>query len=328
MKKRILAILLAATATLSATFGLTACNEGNSQPKWGNEYSFRAAYAQAQELGYAGTLEEFIDMISGKDGKNGADGKDGVGVKQALIDESGHLIILLTNDKEIDCGEVRNIHEHEYGEWATLIEADCIKIGLQMRVCETCGYPEAKFVAKTEHDWSNWYSYTDEEHLRHCGTCKETENAPHDFDEDGFCADCGKYKLILPLEGEIIENFGFTETMEHYQMHQAIDIGADEGAEVVAAMGGTIESIVYNHNLDGTNITIEHPNGLKVKYKFIDVNPELKVGDKVKQGEVIGTVSAACGSEFKLGSHLHLETIKNGLPQNPIDYFFEVFLTE
>ena len=73
MKKVLLTFLLAASAVAACAFGLTACklNAPNEQPKWGSEYSYATAYAQAQELGYAGTLDEFIVMISGKDGTDG-----------------------------------------------------------------------------------------------------------------------------------------------------------------------------------------------------------------------------------------------------------------
>ena len=330
MKKKLLAILLAATATLSATFGLSACNEGNSQPKWGNDYSFRAAYAQAQELGYAGTLEEFIDMISGKDGADGKDGKDGtdgvdgadgsngndgadgVGVKQALIDESGHLIIILTNDKELDCGEVRDIHEHEYGEWISLIETSCIQSGLQIRVCETCGYTEAKILPLTEHSWSDWQADDENDnHSRECSVCGETESAEHNV-VDNVCTDCGQYfeeqvAFIAPLQGEIIKKFGMD--FMAVKMHYGIDISAEEGTAVIAAASGIVENIVLDDKIDGSYITIVHANRVKTTYQFIDVNENLKVGDVVTQGDVIGTVSAAIGSEFRLGPHLHFEII-------------------
>ena len=52
-----------------------------------------------------------VDGINGLDGRPGIDGidgkpgKDGVGIKDAYINEQGHLILVLTNDKEIDCGK-------------------------------------------------------------------------------------------------------------------------------------------------------------------------------------------------------------------------------
>ena len=43
----------------------------------------------------------------GVDGKDGRDGKDGVGIKSARINKSGELILILTNNKKINCGVVK-----------------------------------------------------------------------------------------------------------------------------------------------------------------------------------------------------------------------------
>lgn len=43
----------------------------------------------------------------GRDGKNGLPGKDGTGVKSALVDNRGHLIVVLTNGDRLDAGLVR-----------------------------------------------------------------------------------------------------------------------------------------------------------------------------------------------------------------------------
>ena len=47
------------------------------------------------------------DGVDGKDGRDGKDGKDGVGIKSARINKSGELILILTNNKKINCGVVK-----------------------------------------------------------------------------------------------------------------------------------------------------------------------------------------------------------------------------
>ena len=42
--------------------------------------------------------------IDGKDGRDGIDGVDGVGIKKAAVNDSGHLMIRLTDDTLIDAG--------------------------------------------------------------------------------------------------------------------------------------------------------------------------------------------------------------------------------
>ena len=105
MKRKILVALLAISACVSGAFGLAACDKGNNEThgEWGTDYSVQSAYALAKDLGYTGSLEEFIETISGKDG---ADGKDGVGIDNAYIDEEGCLILVLTDKRTINCGKI------------------------------------------------------------------------------------------------------------------------------------------------------------------------------------------------------------------------------
>lgn len=130
MKKKLLIAAMAITMASACAFGFTACKQ-NSADKWGNSYTYESAYAAAKDLGYDGTLEEFIATISGKDGKDGVDGKDGkdgadgkdgkdgidgVGIKSAYISDDGDLILVLTDDTEINCGKVADIKKDDNTE--------------------------------------------------------------------------------------------------------------------------------------------------------------------------------------------------------------------
>ena len=82
MRKKIMLALLAAITAATCAAGISACYDGKDDDSngWGNVYTVEAAYAEAKELGYAGSLDEFIQAISGKDGQNGQDGKNGMGI--------------------------------------------------------------------------------------------------------------------------------------------------------------------------------------------------------------------------------------------------------
>lgn len=105
-----------------------------------------------------------------------------------------------------------------------------------------------------------------------------------------------------------------------WYFHEAIDMSADAGTQVVSCLDGTVESITRDDYLDGTSITISHKDGVSTVYTFIDVAGNLKVGDKVSRGDVIGTVASPCGKEYLQGSHLHFAVLKNGTAENPADY--------
>ena len=104
MKRNLLLVLLA--IILVGSLVLVACDQTDNDG-WGTVFTYETAYAEAQELGYTGTLQDFIDSIKGKDGENGIDGKDGVGIKSVLVNEQGKLVVTLTNDIVIDCGTVQ-----------------------------------------------------------------------------------------------------------------------------------------------------------------------------------------------------------------------------
>lgn len=128
---------------------------------------------------------------------------------------------------------------------------------------------------------------------------------------------------IQPVEGaqtsvshnEIYEN----KTLNKWYYHRGVDYIADEGAQVRVIADGEITKIHLSENL-GNILTVKHADGVESTYRFIDPASGLKEGDKVKQGQVIGTVSAASGTEAKDGSHLHLEMKIDDKFVNPVNY--------
>ena len=338
MKKatKILALTLTALTFAVSAATVSGCkirdNESNTDDK--PYYDTATVYAQAQELGYKGTLDEFIEMISGKDGtdgtdgkngKDGTDGKDGTGVKSGRIDERGHLILTLTDDSENDCGEiVPPAHEHTFGEWFLIKESDCTTAGLKLRTCE-CGHTESQTISAKGHGDLEWKT-TNTTHTHICSICKaEIDSGEHVF-VDGVC-ECGvaeQVVLSVPVEyTKILNEFGYGMDPSlggTWRWHYGIDYCAPVGTDVVAALEGTVESIVVGDNIEATVITVAHKDNLKTVYQYVNVREGLQVGDKVTRGEVIATVAEASGDEFKLGSHLHFEVLNNGEKVDPEDY--------
>ena len=81
-----------------------------------------------------------------------------------------------------------------------------------------------------------------------------------------------------------------------------------------------IESIYRDDILTGTEITVDHGDGVKTVYRFVTVNEDLTVGAEVKRGECIATVAEATGEEYKDGAHLHFEVKKGGQTIDPAEY--------
>ncbi|MBR7177206.1 MAG: hypothetical protein IKD26_03240, partial [Clostridia bacterium] len=92
MKKRFLLVLL--TIILVGCFALVACQFPVTPPTdddkgWGEVFTLETAYAEAQSLGYTGSLTDFLDSIRGKDGQNGEPGADGIGIKSVAVNSEG-----------------------------------------------------------------------------------------------------------------------------------------------------------------------------------------------------------------------------------------------
>ena len=78
MKRKILITLLSVMATICCVFVLVACDQTEADKSVQEITNVAQAYNVATELGYDGTLEQFIATLRGKDGLDGVDGKDGV----------------------------------------------------------------------------------------------------------------------------------------------------------------------------------------------------------------------------------------------------------
>ncbi len=120
----------------------------------------------------------------------------------------------------------------------------------------------------------------------------------------------------------IIHTFGFyyNATLDCYYEHQGIDISAEAGAAVYATTDGTVQAVYLDDVLSGNQVYLSDGNGLVTVYSFIDPVDGLQAGDTVSAGDVIGTVSAATGSEYKDGAHVHLEVYLDGAAVDPENY--------
>lgn len=120
---------------------------------------------------------------------------------------------------------------------------------------------------------------------------------------------------ILPIEGSVITEFTrdsliYSDTLESWVGHKAIDIAAKEGTVVVAAMDGVIKE-VYEDELWGIVIVIDHGNNLKTRYANLATKEMVKVGISVKKGDHISKVGRTAKIEMLMEPHLHFELMKN-----------------
>ena len=129
--------------------------------------------------------------------------------------------------------------------------------------------------------------------------------------------------FVNPVLGEVIKGFSSTElqysmTMKDMRLHKGVDIAADSGTPVIAAGEGVVTDVSKDAML-GTVVTIDHGNGIVVKYCGLNALPSVKKGDVVDSSKQLGTVDVIpCESVEQ--RHLHLEFYKDGVAVSPLDY--------
>lgn len=122
-----------------------------------------------------------------------------------------------------------------------------------------------------------------------------------------------KAKLPWPVDGPVVGRFGrhFHPVYKNLELppNNGIDIAVSKGADVEAVFKGTVKQVIV---MPGYNqcVLIQHGNYFTFYCKLKTVN--VKAGDKVKTGEVIGNVDTLNGD-----TQLHFEVWQGTKPQNP-----------
>lgn len=104
------------------------------------------------------------------------------------------------------------------------------------------------------------------------------------------------------------------------KFHEGDDIALPMNSPINAVSSGTVIKVANDPKGYGNYVDIDHGNGYVTRYAHAnDFN--VKVGDKINEGQTIGRVGSTGRST---GAHLHFETIKDGKkvnPRNLKDYF-------
>ena len=120
--------------------------------------------------------------------------------------------------------------------------------------------------------------------------------------------------FLLPLKGINTGSFGKRRIFngQARRPHSGMDIAAPKGTDIIAPANGTvIES--GDFFFSGNIVYLDHGQGLITLYAHLN-DISVSIGDKVKQGQVIGTV----GETGRVtGPHLHWSLGLNGTWINP-----------
>ncbi len=141
---------------------------------------------------------------------------------------------------------------------------------------------------------------------------KETKNTEETAAEPVFA---------YPLQGEVVLPYSidhaiYDPTLDQYRTNAGISLSAEQGTEVKAAADGTVKEVKEDTEA-GNMVIIEHANGWLTTYGQLEDTVPVKEGDRVQQGQTIGSVNAPTKYGIALGSHLEFAMEKDGVPKNP-----------
>ena len=125
--------------------------------------------------------------------------------------------------------------------------------------------------------------------------------------------------LKAPLNYSRISS-GFSHARRHpvtrkVQPHTGVDYAAPKGTPVMSIGDGVVTSMKYE-GAGGNTVRIKHNSVYSTAYLHLSkYGPGLKVGQRVRQGQVIGYVGSTGRST---GPHLDFRVWKNGTPINPL----------
>lgn len=179
-----------------------------------------------------------------------------------------------------------------------------------------------------------WYQNSDDQTAEN-GKDKETAETAKDFNQPSVEVNSKLESIKMPVadaSATVIKKNFYDKNADkaeqeaalvyynnRYEPNKGIDVAArdNKAFDVVASISGEVTK-VEDDSLNGNLVEVEHEDGVVTRYQSIQ-DIEVKVGDKVKQGEKLAVAGQSLINE-DAGVHVHFEIRKDGVAVNPIDF--------
>jgi murein DD-endopeptidase MepM/ murein hydrolase activator NlpD len=109
------------------------------------------------------------------------------------------------------------------------------------------------------------------------------------------------------------------------RFHYGMDFTAPTGTEIYSTGDGRVSSIRSSKRGLGNHVIIDHGFGYQTVYAHLNGFNNLRVGQTVKRGDVIGFVGS---TGLSTAPHLHYEVHLNGKKVDPANYYFNDLTAE
>lgn len=122
--------------------------------------------------------------------------------------------------------------------------------------------------------------------------------------------------MLAPLDfTRVSSNFNMRRMhpiMKVVRPHRGVDYAASTGTPVYASGDGKVTASGYSRS-NGNYIFVQHDGRFQTRYLHLHKR-NVKVGERVRQGQTIGTVGS---TGLATGPHLHYEFLVDGVHKNP-----------
>ncbi len=124
-----------------------------------------------------------------------------------------------------------------------------------------------------------------------------------------------------PVVGEVVLPYSnllaiYDPTLEQFRTNEILSIQAVVGQDVKASAEGQVVE-VSNDEVSGNYVTIQHGNGWSTTYGQLDSAINVKVGDVVETGFVLGKTTKPTKYSVALGDHVDFKITHNDKTVNP-----------
>ncbi|GBE15933.1 murein DD-endopeptidase MepM [bacterium BMS3Abin14] len=122
---------------------------------------------------------------------------------------------------------------------------------------------------------------------------------------------------IWPVRGWETSGFGYRTSpfTGRREMHKGVDVATRTGTPIIAPADGVV-IFAGREGGFGNLVVLDHGYGIVTRYGHCS-KLKVKIGQKIKRGDVIGLVGTTGRST---GPHLHYEVAVNGVAVNPMRY--------
>lgn len=131
-------------------------------------------------------------------------------------------------------------------------------------------------------------------------------------------------KFTMPVFGPVTFEYAkdkllYSKTLEEWRTHSGVDLGGEKGTAVKAVADGVVRQVKRDPRY-GFLVEVDHNNGVKTIYANLASDDMVNPNQKVKQGDILGSIGDSANFESAEQPHLHFEVWKNNVPVNPSDY--------